>query len=148
MDLNWGSNRPEGTSGSPDGPRPPAVRGGFTMVEVMVAMVVLAIGVLGLAGTTAYVVRQITLADIMTERAAAVQTAVERVQASDWEDLGSGHDSVGIYGVAWSTQLVAAQLKEVTIVTTGPGLESSGANQFPMLAQAVADTFHFRVLRR
>jgi hypothetical protein len=118
------------------------------MVEVVVAMVVLAIGVLGLAGTTAYVVRQITLADIMTERAAAVQTAVERVQASDWEDLGSGHDSVGIYGVRWSTQLVAAQLKEVTIVTMGPGLASSDANQFPMLSQAVADTFHFRVLRR
>ena len=112
------------------------------------AMVVLAVGVLGLAGTTAYVVRQITLADIMTERAAAVQTAVERVQASDWENLGSGYDSVGIYGVTWSTQLVAAQLKEVTIVTMGPGLQSSDVSGFPLLSQAVADTFQFRVLRR
>ena len=148
MSLNWGFRRCVGTGGSEAGPRLPDTRGGFTMVEVVVAMVVLAIGVLGLAGTTAYVVRQITLADVMTERAAAVQTAVERVQAADWEDLGTGHDSVGIYGVTWSTELVAAQLKEVTIVTTGPGLQSSDANQFPMLSQAVADTFHFRVLRR
>ena len=56
---------------------------GFTIVEVIVAMVVLAIGVLGLAGTAAYIVRQVTLADIMTERAAALQTAVERIQAAE-----------------------------------------------------------------
>jgi len=117
------------------------------MVEVIVAMVVLAIGVLGLAGTTAYVVRQVTLADIMTERAAALQTAIERIQASDWDNLGTGSDSVGIYGVRWRTQLVAAQLKEVTIVTIGPGLQSTADNPFPVLVQAVADTFHFRVIR-
>jgi len=148
MSQSWGSFRSVGAI-EPRAARPPSPgRGGFTMVEVMVAMVVLAVGVLGLAGTTAYVVRQVTLADIMTERAAAVQTAVERVQAADWETLGSGHDSVGIYGVRWSTQLVAAQLKEVTIVTTGPGLQSADVSGFPLLSQAVADTFQFRVLRR
>jgi prepilin-type N-terminal cleavage/methylation domain-containing protein len=128
-------------------PRRSSPRAGFTMVEVIIAMVVLAVGVLGLAGTTAYIVRQVTLADIMTERAAALQTAIERIQAADWDSLGTGGDSVGIYGVSWTTQLVAAQLKEVTIVTTGPGLQTSTDNPFPMLTQSVADTFYFRTIR-
>jgi len=121
-------------------------RAGFTIVEVIVAMMVLAVGVLGLAGTTAHIVRQVTLADIMTERAAALQTAVERVQATDWDAVGTGSDSVGIYGVEWSSTLVGAQLKEVTIITYGPGLETSADNQ-PIFAQQVADTFSFRVVR-
>ena len=120
---------------------------GFTIVEVIVAMMVLAIGVLGLAGTTAHIVRQVTLADIMTERAAALQTAVERVQATDWDAVGTGSDSVGIYGVEWSSALVGAQLKEVTIITYGPGLETSADNPYPIFGQQVADTFSFRVVR-
>ena len=126
---------------------PPPRRSGFTIVEVIVAMVILAVGVLGLAGTTAYIVRQVTLADIMTERAAALQTAIERVQAMDWDSVDTGSDSVGIYGVRWTSTTIGTQLKEVTVVTYGPGLESSADNPFPILTQEVADTFSFKVIR-
>jgi prepilin-type N-terminal cleavage/methylation domain-containing protein len=122
-------------------------REGFTIVEVIVAMMVLAFGVLGLAGTTAYIVRQVTLADIMTERSAALQTAVERVQSMNWDSVDAGSDSVGIYGVEWTSALAGPQLKEVTIITYGPGLETSSDNPYPVLTQQVADTFSFRVVR-
>lgn len=115
------------------------------MIEVIIAVVVLAVGVLGLAGTTAYIVRQVTLADIMTERAAALQTAIERVQAMDFDTLDVGYDSVGIYGVRWTSAFAGAQLKEVTIVTNGPGLAQGSA--FPLLSRQVADTFVFKVIR-
>jgi Tfp pilus assembly protein PilV len=118
------------------------------MVEVIIAIVVLAVGVLGLAGTTAYIVRQVTLADITTERAAALQTAIERIQSMGWDTIDTGSDSVGIYGVRWTTQLSMAQLKEVTIITNGPGLQSSPSNPFPILSQQVTDTFVFKVIRR
>jgi len=120
-------------------------RAGFTMVEVIIAVIVLAVGVLGLAGTTAYIVRQVTLADIMTERAAALQTAIERVQAMDFDTLDTGSDSVGIYGVRWTSAFAGSQLKEVTIITNGPGLAQGSA--FPMLSRQVADTFVFKVIR-
>jgi hypothetical protein len=116
-------------------------------VEVIVAMMVLAVGVLGLAGTTAHIVRQVTLADIMTERSAALQTALERVQSMDWDSVDAGSDSVGIYGVEWTSALAGPQLKEVTIITYGPGLETSSDNPYPVLVQQVADTFSFRVVR-
>ena len=65
---------------------------GFTMVEVIIAIVVLAVGVLGMAGTTAYIVRQITLADVMTERAVALQSVIERLQATPFASVGTGAD--------------------------------------------------------
>jgi prepilin-type N-terminal cleavage/methylation domain-containing protein len=74
-------------------------RAGFTMIEVIIAITVLAVGVLGLAGTTAYIVRQVTLADVMTERTAALQTVIERVQAMPFDSVSAGSDSVGSFAV-------------------------------------------------
>lgn len=120
-------------------------RAGFSMVEVIIAMIVLAVGVLGLAGTTAYVVRQITLSDLMTERAAAFQTVVDRLQSLPFDDVAAGSDSVGIFAVSWNAVLDGPQNKIVTIVTVGPGL---GSGTPPVNNPQVADTFQFRVLRR
>lgn len=136
----------EGTEGTPTVGTETSRRAGFTMVEVIIAIVVLAVGVLGLAGTTAYIVRQVTLADIMTERAAALQTAVERVQSMDFDSLDTGQDSIGIYGVSWTSTELGPQLKEVTIITNGPGLSNESA--FPLLTRQVADTFVFKAIRR
>lgn len=122
-----------------------AGRGGFTIVEIVIAMIVLTIGVLGLAGTTAFVVRQVTLADLMTERAAAFQTTIDRIQSLPFDDVTSGTDSVGIFAVRWVAVNDGAQNKVVTILTAGPGIEPNTA--FPMLGPTVVDTFVFRVLR-
>ena len=118
------------------------------MVEVIAAIVILTIGVLGLAGTTAYVVRQVTLSNVVTQRAVALQSVIERVQAMPFDNVGSGSDSVGNYVVRWtsSTETVASKL--VTVVTTGPGLHATTSNPFPMLGPSVADTFVYRVINR
>lgn len=118
------------------------------MVEVIVAIVILTVGVLGLAGTTGYIVRQVTLANVMTQRSVAQQTVIEKVQAMPFASLSSGTDSVGRYTVTWTSATETIQSKLVTIVTTGPGLQSSAANPFPMMADNVADTFVYRVLNR
>lgn len=118
--------------------------GGFTVIEVVIAMVVLTIGVLGLAGTTAFFVRQVTLSDLMTERTAAFQTIVERIQSLPYDSVTSGSDSVGIFAVTWSSVNNGSQNKTVTIVTTGPGTRGAPPTNDPQ----VVDTFAFRVLRR
>src|SRR5690606_31339345 len=59
-------------------------RAGFSLVELIVAVIILAIGVLGLAGTTAFVIRQVTLADVNTERSAALQMVVENLRATSY----------------------------------------------------------------
>ncbi len=121
-------------------------RAGFTVIEVIIAMVILTFGVLGLAGTTAYIVRQVALSDLMTERTVAFQTVLDRLQSLPYDSVGSGTDSVGIYGVTWSSTNNGSQNKTVTIVTQGPGM--STASGAPFNDPAVIDTFTFRILRR
>jgi prepilin-type N-terminal cleavage/methylation domain-containing protein len=121
-------------------------RGGFTIIEVIIAMIILTIGVLGLAGTTAFIVRQINLSDLMTERSVAFQTIVDRVQSLPYDNVVSGSDSVGIYAVTWSVVNNGGQNKIVTIETLGPGISSASGT--PYNDPQVADTFTFKVLRR
>jgi len=117
---------------------------GFTLIEVMVALVILAVGVLGLAGTTALVVRQVTLADVATERAAALGTVLERVRAMDFDSVGTGSDTIGSFTASWSSTDFGRS-KLVTVVTLGPGLQT-GTGNMPHLSNSVADTFVYRVI--
>jgi len=118
--------------------------GGFTLVEVLVALIILTVGVLGLAGTTALAVRQVTLSDITTERAAALQSVIERLRSMDYDNITAGSDSIGHFAASWT---VTAGQRSVTvhIVTVGPGL-SSGSGM-PGLKGQVADTFDYRIVR-
>lgn len=128
--------------------RSATARAGFTIVEVIIAIVVLAVGVLGMAGTTAYIVRQVTLADITTERATALQTVIDKISAKPFASVASGTDSVGVFGIRWTTVSESSTSKLVTIVTVGPGLQTSPGNPFPALGPNVADTFKYRVISR
>lgn len=122
-------------------------RGGFSLIEVIIAMIILTVGVLGLAGTTAFIVRQTTLSDLMTERAAAFQTVIDRLQSLPYDSVGAGTDSVGIFAVRWASTTAGGQNKIVRIITTGPGMSSVGGAA-PFNAPQVVDTFTFRILRR
>ena len=123
--------------------RRPSGYGGFSLIEVVIALMVLTVGVLGMAGSTGQIVRQVTLADLITERSIAFQTIVERMQSLPYDSVDTGSDSIGIFEVTWSSLANSGQSKTVTIITTGPGLGAGRAND----PQAV-DTFSFRVLRR
>ena len=119
-------------------------RGGFTMVEVIVAMVILTVGVLGLAGTTGLIVRQITLSDMSTDRSAALQTVLERIRSLPFDSVADGSQTMGDYSLSWTSTDGGAKDKLVTVVTSGPGL--SGEGGFPTLKQSVVDTFEYRII--
>ena len=116
------------------------------MVEVIFAIMILAFGLMGMAGTTALVVRQVTMADLATERSAALQTTIERLRALPYNQLTDGSDSVGIYEVAWTVTSPTSGWASVEIVTTGPGVGTPDG-EFPMLLNTVPDTFTYRILR-
>lgn len=115
------------------------------MVEVVIAIMILSIGVLGLAGTTAHIVRQITLADLMTERSVAFQTIIDRLQSLPYDDVVDDADSVGVFELTWTVTPDGPQSKIVRIFTLGPGL---GGGTPPMNNPQQLDSFDFRVLRR
>ena len=117
-------------------------RAGFSLVELVIAVIVLTFGVLGLAGTTALVVRQITLSDVNTEREAALQTVVERLRATSTGSISTGSTTVGSYTIAWAvTDSSSAKSRTIRVITTGPGMDRTAT--VPTLGNSVADTFTF-----
>ncbi|MEX2470613.1 MAG: prepilin-type N-terminal cleavage/methylation domain-containing protein [Gemmatimonadota bacterium] len=119
-------------------------RAGFTMVEIIIAIVILTMGLLGLAGSTGYLVRTVTLGDLLTERTFASQTIIDRLQSLPYANVVNGTDTIGVFAVDWDAVDDGPQSKILTVVTVGPGLSPNGMGT---LAPAVADTFVFRVLR-
>jgi prepilin-type N-terminal cleavage/methylation domain-containing protein len=63
--------------------------GGFTLVEVMVAMVVLAIGLLGMAGMTLMVIRGGTQASHMTYATNLASDKMESLKSLNYDNLAS-----------------------------------------------------------
>jgi Tfp pilus assembly protein PilV len=129
-------------------PRGSNAAAGFTIVELVIAVVVLAFAVLGLAGTTALVVRQVTLADVNTERAAAQQEVIERLRATSTSSISTGSTTVGSYTVSWAvTDSSTTYGRTIRVITLGPGLSKATSAVTPMLTNNVADTFNFVKLR-
>lgn len=126
-------------------PRDP--RSGFSLVELVVAVIILAVGVLGLAGTTAFVVRQVAHADVVTERSAAFQTSIENIRATPYASIAPGSRTVGSFNVTWAIVDSTIHTKTVSVVTAGPGLGRDTEGGMPRLMTNVYDTFTFLVLR-
>lgn len=108
---------------------------GFTLIEIMIALVILTVVVLGLATATAQVVHVVTLSD---RNAAAIQLAdgrIEEVQMSpDYNSLdtlfaGTESSFPGLAGYVRETKIVRVgglgqtqDYKKITVTVTGPGV--------------------------
>ena len=124
-----------------------APRSGFSLIELVIAVVILAVGALGLAGTTMYVVRQTDIARTNTSRAGAVQFVMERIRSTPFNGSFDGADTLGAYQVTWAVVDSTAVVKRIRVITVGPGMVPS-ANAIPNLQPDVADTFVIRKVRR
>lgn len=126
--------------------------GGYSLVELVIAVVILAVGILGLAGATSWAVRQVNVADLRTERATATQTVLERLRGVDFDEVRLGNmdpaDSVdlGAFRVIWDTEEISHDLVEVDVYTVGPGYRNQNGGM-PVLVSNKADTFTYRMVR-
>src|SRR5690606_33853557 len=87
--------------------RAPSMRDGFTLVEVLVATVILAVGFLAMAATTGVVIGRVRAAGFETERAAAAQEVAERLRSMPFVRVESRYASdptvVGGYRFWWAS---------------------------------------------
>ena len=122
------------------GPKAGGVRAdaGFSMVELIMALFVLAFGVIGLATTTLFITRQLTLAEVTTARVAVVQSVMERIRATPYDSISAGGDTIGPLVVSWTPLVTTPQTTAVRIVSVGPGAAVSASQSPPMLSNAVA----------
>lgn len=115
----------------------------MSLVEVVVALIVLTVGILGLAGTTGYVLRQSQLSAVATDRSLALQAVIERIKAQNYADVADGEWTDGTFSAEW-TVAEGNVSKAITIITTGPGMVSGAGRSY--VDGAVQDTFTYRIL--
>ena len=75
---------------APAGDSPSRRSSGFTLVEMMVAVVILSIGLLGLTTTSAYVVRMVSGGKKQTIAATVVQSRLEYLRSLPCASITSG----------------------------------------------------------
>ena len=92
-------------------PRRATVRAGFTLVELVVAILVLTVGLLGLASTAAVVTRQMG--------SAAQQTIAAQTAQSRFEKLRSNYNCAALSG---GSATAAKNVTETWTVTNGSGV--------------------------
>ena len=117
-------------------------RQGFTMVEILVALVILTVGILALGLLSGQFNQQTNISDTVIERSAALQAAIEEIRGTDFPSVSAGSVTIDAYEVSWTITSSSSNYKEIEIVTVGPGL--SGGS----ILLSVPDTFVYRLLAR
>jgi len=99
----------------------------------MVAVLVLTVGVLALAGTAAAVTRMVSWGQRRSGSAIAAQARLEVLRAGGCAPLGSGCDSVGPYRLQWSVT-TAGSLRTIALTVDYP--DERGVRSEPYEAAA------------
>ena len=98
---------------------------GFSLVELMVALVIMSVCMLALAATTGYLITQVQVSNLLSERATAVQQVVEELRATPFDNIASrakaSAETVGDFDVWWQVSAPGANLRRVRVYTEGPG---------------------------
>jgi Tfp pilus assembly protein PilV len=117
-------------------------RDGFSLVEVVVALVVLTVGIFAMAASTGYVTTQIKIAELRTERMAAVHQAAETLRSVDWNQLSATCDTASYAAGSFAVTCDAStsgDLATVMLVSTGPGWNAGAWDT------ALPDTFQITI---
>jgi len=92
-------------------------RGGFTLVELIVAIIILVVGVLGLASAAAVVMRQITGSSFQNRAAAIAQSRFEQLRAIPCANAVGGTASSGGVTERWNVQMLTRTMQLTDVVT-------------------------------
>lgn len=104
-------------------------REGFSLVEVIVAMVILTFGMLAMAASTGYISGQMRSAAFDTKRNIARQQVIEQLRGTFFASIATNSTglSVGPYTVTWSVTSSTAATKDLNIITSGPAYGRSSS---------------------
>lgn len=123
----------------------PRTDSGFSLVESMMAVFVLALGVLGMAATTTVVTSQVRLSEVNTVRQVGIQSVMERIRSTPYDSISAGADTAGPIVIRWQVVSTNSDRKVLRIVAAGPGPRSD-AKPMIVMSQFVVDTITYAVL--
>ena len=106
-------------------------RRGFTIIEVVVAILVLTTGLLALAGTAATVTRMITQGQLYSEASAMATERIEILRGVSCDNMASGSSTQGRFTVTWRVQsVVVGRAREVTVLVNAPTTSGTRVDTF------------------
>jgi len=116
---------------------------GFSLVEIMIATMVLSVGLLAMASSTAYVSAQLKSTSYETQRTQAKERMVEQLRATPYASISTQTtaQTVGRYSMTWNVTTNSLH-KSVALYTSGPAYrgKSKGART------TVVDTMTFDIV--
>jgi len=116
---------------------------GFSLVEVIVAIVVLSVGVLAMAASTGYIASEVRSSTFSTQRAVARRQIIEELRAIPFDSVKNSTSArtVGRYSLQWSVTNVNTNLKSVLVIANGPAARGNGGRTM------VVDTAFVQIAR-
>jgi Tfp pilus assembly protein PilV len=94
------------------------------LLEVLVAMTLMGVGMLAVAGISMQVATQNRWSNWQTDQSLAAQEVLERVQRAGYEAAASGTDTVTVgnrtYNVQRNVTTIGNRVKEVTVTVIAP----------------------------
>lgn len=115
-------------------------REGFSLVEIIVAMLILSFGLLAMAASSAYVFGQIRSNAFDTQRNLARQQVIEQLRGTFFSNIATNSTglSVGRYVVTWTVTQPTSAVKRLNVITSGPayGRTSSKASRVTVVDTA------------
>lgn len=81
---------------------------GFTIVEVLVAIMILSVGLMGLVTTAGLVTRMIGQGHRFTEASALANERIEVLRSQGCPAAGTGTETRGAYTISWRVVALAA----------------------------------------
>lgn len=95
-------------------------RRGATLVESVAALVILAVGVLGMVQMGLVAFQQARAGEIRADSWAVAQVELEALRMTPFGSLSAGNDTVGGYPVEWT--VAGTEPKTVTLAITRPNV--------------------------
>jgi prepilin-type N-terminal cleavage/methylation domain-containing protein len=103
---------------------------GFSLVEIVVAVMVLSVGMLAMAASTGYVSSQIRNSSFTSQRVAAREQVIEQLRATPFDlvTTQATAQAVGRFNMTWTVTSPNNFMKQIIVIASGPAYRlGSGA---------------------
>ncbi len=122
---------------------PESTSNGFSLVEVIVAMLVLSFGLLAMAASTGYISTQLRSTTWDTQRNLARQQVIEQLRSTVFTNVTTNTTgrTFGSYTVRWNVTNLSSSERRVQLITTGPAYRQVGGSPI----STVVDTATIRI---
>jgi type IV pilus modification protein PilV len=106
---------------------------GFTMVEILIALTVFAIGILGIASMQVWGIRGNASAIMHSQAATFAADRIEKLMMVDYDDLADGSETRGIYDIQWQispANIPIRNTKTMTVTVNWTDRDMDKSNSF------------------